>query len=417
MESFVTSPRTNLLSLPDELLRDIFNDVYTNWKDVEASSWRSLLPPTVPLCRRLSGVQREALYKNVKIEATFCLRQFNKFFETILAQPQLATFVTSFSFEVWKSATPDYSKQLKVTDESLRLCFRQFRNLETLGFLHDAVSEFPQLLSLFSPSILSPKCTSIDLSLYHSAVGSLDTLPLNLETLKVTFLGGSADPFPLTKASTISLLTLDTLSHLTLARPEIDIDSSAFLDLIIQQIPVASNVTTLSIFTPLSDRRRSSWFQQPSVPAHESHISKFPNLKTLTLGGGTISNSQTFVDDLRKLPLETLVLEKGETIPLEYLVALVSSSTRHLTLRTLTISFLLNNGKMGTRISTVALPFDQVHLDTDDVEDDLMTDDFDFPTWPQDCKPAALIALQDNGKQNGIRVDGEVFEAIKIQAA
>jgi hypothetical protein len=146
-------------------------------------------------------------------------------------------------------------------------------------------------------------------------------------------------------------------------------------------------------------------------------LGRFPDLKKLTLGGGTSTYSQSFVDALHKLPLQTLVLKVGELVSLASLTALVSSSTKHLTLLTLTLNFLEWSGKIGTRIAQVDLPFDTVDLETEYVTDDLMTDDWQFPVFPPGFSVEGLLALRQGGQVNGVEADGKVFEAIEVLEA
>jgi len=140
-------------------------------------------------------------------------------------------------------------------------------------------------------------------------------------------------------------------------------------------------------------------------------------LKTLRLGGATSSHSTSFFDEIHKLPLESLILERGEHIPLPSLVALVSSTTRHLTLRNLTLNFLDENGKIGTRVANVSFPFETVGFEFEDVEEDLMVDDWTHPQFPPGVSSKGLLALQETGRVNGVVVDGKAFEAIKIEQA
>jgi len=206
-----------LLELPDELLCEIFNDVYANWEGEEEIYFWSRRPrrPTVPFCRRLNSIQLEALYRKVEIRARWNFDSSNKFFETIKTSHQLANLISSFSLSVTDTKLND---QPRVTFESIRNCFRLFRNLESLSFTDNAVKKLPELLTVLPPSILSPKCTSISLNIHPGFSTALHALPSQLQTLAVSFLkivSGQS----LLRDSTSPLPALPDISRLTLCHP------------------------------------------------------------------------------------------------------------------------------------------------------------------------------------------------------
>jgi hypothetical protein len=147
----------------------------------------------------------------------------------------------------------------------------------------------------------------------------------------------------------------------------------------------------------------------------------FPNVKKLILGGG-VSNwaAAPFLERLRNLPLDTLVLEKGESISNESLTALVSGPTKHLTLRSLIVKdFVIDPGRIGTRVSTV--DFDAVFRNNDpetaDIVQDVFPDDWEFPTYSRDYEIEKLAALFETAIKNGVTMNWEISEALKVHRA
>ncbi|GAA5962968.1 hypothetical protein JCM3765_006733 [Sporobolomyces pararoseus] len=431
--------QTGLLDLPAELLYQIWEDVYINWKEVEANSWESRLPPTVPLCKTLTTIQVHSLYLNVDLSSYYSLRSLNNFFKTILARPQLAIFVSTFTFTVGKGysgSTKDRSNELVVTIESIKSCFRLFSNLKALNLLDEATLALPSLLSLLTSDTLPPQCTSIRFGVPAGYDNTLLTLPVAVKTLETTFIGESFSGR--NDLESLELPPLSTLSTLTISRPEAN--QQAYRQLLsrspnlrsfglhdvaprwnsnpqsLDAVPVVEKITRLSI-TSTERRERTGRRNYDNQFNVDSYISKFPNLKHLTLGAGTSPHLATFFEELRKLPLESLTFAKGEYVPLAPLVALVSSSTQHLTLRTLTLSFLEKIGKMGTRIADVDIVFEEADVDSESVEDDYMTDDWTMPSFPPNITIPGLLSLQQVGAQSGVVVDGKVFEAIEIEKA
>ena len=391
------------------------------------------------MCKTLTTIQLQAVYRQVSLGRYRSLRSFNKFFETIIARPELANFVSNFTFKVepgYSKPTENLSNELTVTPESIRSCFRLFRNLEALNLDGEAILALPSLLTLLTSDSLPPKCTSIRVGIPAKDDTTLLTLPSSLQTLEITFLGGISawlrnDP------ERLDLPPLPALSSLTISRP--DARQQAYRQLVsrcsnlrsfelrdlapqwnrnpasLEVVPEVDNITSLTITAKARERTgRRNFLHQFNV---DSYLSKFSNVKHLTLGAGTSPHLVSFFNELRKLPLESLTFAAGEYVPLPPLVDLVSSSTRHLTLRTLTLSFLEENGKMGTRIAEVDVVFEEADVDSESVEEDYMTDNWTMPSFPPGLTVAALLTLQQVGAQNGVVVDGKVFEAIEIEQA
>jgi len=109
----------------------------------------------------------------------------------------------------------------------------------------------------------------------------------------------------------------------------------------------------------------------------------FVNLKKITLGGNAISYSTLFFDTLRSLPLQQIIFEKGELVPLPSLIAFVSSPIQQPTLRRLVLNLLERSGKIGTRVAQMDLDhtFSQLDSDTEDSEEVVIATDGDYQSF------------------------------------
>ncbi|GAA5850571.1 hypothetical protein JCM5353_006805 [Sporobolomyces roseus] len=154
-------------------------------------------------------------------------------------------------------------------------------------------------------------------------------------------------------------------------------NGGGFVSSILSKISSPTRIETLAMTTG-----QNPWYRvQHGRSITDVRVSSFTNLKQLTLGGGSSSGSDTFLNVLRGLPVEGLCLEVGETFALPSLITLVSPPNQHPTLRRLVLNLLEGEGEIGTRVAGVDFErsFSRVDPDTEDVEDDAMTDDWTLP--------------------------------------
>jgi len=192
-------------------------------------------------------------------------------------------------------------------------------------------------------------------------------------------------------------------------------NGGSLVSLILSQISAPTRIKTLSITT-----KQSQWdLQRQGRPVTQTRISVFTNLKSLSLGGGCSPGTEAFLVALRGLPIEELSLEVGELFSLSSLIGFVSPPNQHPTLNRLVLNLIEEKGEIGTRVAEVDFEqaFSQIDPDTDDVEDDAMTDNWTLPKFPPGFSIKQAVKLRNKGSENGVEVIGTVYEGITIQQA
>lgn len=181
---------------------------------------------------------------------------------------------------------------------------------------------------------------------------------------------------------------------------------------IVQAIPNPSPLTSLSLV--------SSRLYPTSRPPDISVVplSRLPNLKHLTLGGGG-DHSQTLLEVLHHPSIEELTIEPYDPLPSVTLLLLVSSSTKNRSLRSIDINS--EPAWEGTRIADLNIEED--YEDNADFAADLESaeeivfQDWKFGEVPDGLSENDLIELRETGFENGITVHGAAYEALEIQVA
>ncbi|GAA5949832.1 hypothetical protein JCM3765_007709 [Sporobolomyces pararoseus] len=427
MDNSLTSRPPGLLKLPAELLYQVFDDVYMNWSEVEPTSRKSERPLTSPLSRALVGYQRQGLYRSVTVTKGTAMVQF---FKAILSQPQLAIHTTSLAIKI--SSMRLRSTLEVLSPEVLKKCFSSFQNLRHLSLRDHTTILFPALLSILTSDTLSPKCLSVSLSLPYPPQDVLLSLPLKLERCILEMVQWQI-PGAVEKEDQVSRPPFSNLSSLTLSRirtyHQSDKTWSDFLarcpalhhltlhemncdgirELGIVGSPVLGSITKLSLLGGAHRNGQGIDFA--------SFLPRFSNLRELTLAVNLCHNLyDPFFDAVRKLPLETLIFGTFEDPPLACLQALVSPPSQHLTLRTLTLNGVDRVGTVGTRISSLELPF-HINDEPGSLLEDFFPEDWDVPTIPLDYSVEGLKALQLAGEKNEVSIDGRVFRASEVRAA
>ncbi|GAA5985869.1 hypothetical protein JCM5350_006843 [Sporobolomyces pararoseus] len=293
-----------------------------------------------------------------------------------------------------------------------------------------ALQVVPQLSSLFSADSLSSSLTSIRFTTFPEwSLYRLKSLPVNVRSLDFAFNHDHSafvvhGPPQATKSLSRSL---SNLLDLSLRRPGdlfsivthiishcnnlaslnlLEVDSQPHLDAFCNALPSPSCITRLTISAI-----------QDSALNVDALLGKFPNLNELTLGRTTSTYSAVFFEALCQLPLTSLVLEKCEPVPLASLRTLVSSSTRHSTLRNLLLNFFGHEAKVGKRAADVKIPSLFRKFSKADVSVFLLSLGCRRSTFPEGFSIDDFLDLQRVGKENGVVVDGAVFKAIRVEQA
>ncbi|GAA5949887.1 hypothetical protein JCM3765_007724 [Sporobolomyces pararoseus] len=434
MDSVLTSRPSGLFKLPGELLYQIFDDVYINWSQAEPSLIGSERPPTSPLCRALVPFQRQGLYRNAFVN----VRQNSiRFFKSILAQPRLASLVTSLTLKIpVNSASQSSSRAVRnstgqVSAEEIQSCFSSFRNLEHLTLQDHTTIHFPSLLSILTSDTLSPKCTSIMLSIPCYNQDALASLPLNPKSFSLEVAEWQNSTI-VAKKDTVHRSPFSSLSDLTLTRfPRADYHNKARLDFLARcaslrrltlhgfnesqmvellYLPSRESLTQLSLLGGPAFG--------PTIPLDQV-LRYFPNLRQLTLAIN-YSNERYkdgFTDAVRRLSLEILIFAPPEQPPLSVLEALLSPPNQHPTLRKLQLDCVDRVGTIGTRLSTIPLRFSSIQSGMKVAINDLFPEDWDIPRFPPEYSIGQLKALQFVGSENGVQVAGKIFEALEFREA
>ncbi|GAA5949912.1 hypothetical protein JCM3765_007735 [Sporobolomyces pararoseus] len=439
MDNSLTSRPPGLLKLPAELLYQVFDDVYTNWSEVEPTSRKSSRPPTSPLSRALVDYQRQGLYRNVTIKAR---KSSIRFFKSILLQPHLATLVTSLTLRIPETSGRSNSNGTEVSPDEIETCISSCINLEALNLREYTTVHFPSLLSVLTSDTLSPKCTSISLSLPRQQQDALACLPLNITKCSFDVVGWQTVAIG-AKEDTVARPPFSSLSSLTLSDlAAYDNGSSLWTEFIAR----CTNLRRLTFVEFDQDRaleigilhasRIQSITELYFVGTFHyrvdlvSILPRFSNLRQLYMAiEVSWDYSDPFFDALRRLPLEILTFGGASStsrssawyspfVPsLPLLEALVSPTNQHLTLRTLKLNCVDVIGTIGTRVSTIDLRFHSIDPETDTPVEDLFPDDWDVPNLPCDYSIEGLKALRLAGEKNGVRVEGRVFKLAKVREA
>jgi len=372
--------------------------VYSNWQEGRKGC-RSPKTLSKPLSKSLLEIQRQGLYRHIDIRVYSNLSKLDRFFQTILSAPKLGTFVNSFVFDIDGQDAGHVSTSRLISQASIVHAFRCFTNLITLRLTRAATMIVPGLAPILHSSIISPRCTQISLQLAPQEQHRLMYLPRSVQTLHVTFAtlrlfgsfrqtGSPHRPFSQLSSLTISQAasTSRGCEDLVALCPNLvaihltDVGLPGFDNFILRSIPSPSRIETLSI---LRQPRRVDYYGPLGRILNSMQLRTFVNLKKITLGGNAISYSTLFFDTLRSLPLQQIIFEKGELVPLPSLIAFVSSPIQQPTLRRLVLNLLERSGKIGTRVAQMDLDhtFSQLDSDTEDSEEVVIATDGDYQSF------------------------------------
>lgn len=164
----------------------------------------------------------------------------------------------------------------------------------------------------------------------------------------------------------------------------------------------------------------SSLLPKPSTPAQSDRPPVpyvFSQIEQVLLKSETSEISSPLLDILPRFPIKDLILEIKNVVPISSLLSLVSECS---TLRHLVLHYYGYPGSIGTRVSTVEFNsvFPSIDPDTEDIMQDAMPDDWQYPHLPPNWPVDDLLLLREKAVEAGIELSAEgLYGAIEVQQA
>ncbi|GAA5849236.1 hypothetical protein JCM5353_000536 [Sporobolomyces roseus] len=112
--SIARSPRIDYLSqLPNELLHQIYDKNYRDWKwDQKKPEWSNPKTLIAPISKRLLDVQRHQLYKSIVLESPQSLYRLSRLVQTVRERPALGSLVHFLRISVSSKEASDPKEQM-----------------------------------------------------------------------------------------------------------------------------------------------------------------------------------------------------------------------------------------------------------------------------------------------------------------
>jgi len=374
--------------LPNELLYHIFDDVYKNWSDVK--KFKSPLALIAPLSKRLLDIQRSGLYRDITVRRLGGTHSFMSLVRTVMKQRQLAPLIVSLRFDVSDSDSSPISKarrEEESSSEEIRDFFDRLVNLRRV-ILAGSIS----------------RTDSTDLTIYASSQAVLSVLAAVVKRPNVKSVSDNQRGYS---------------RHSDPARPGLS------------RLPLVDRSTTVSQLFIQS--RSDYWFWKPSAHVtftfddtqslDSSPSSKrisahlFSQLKAVTFTDATSEIAAPLLEALHLPSLEEINLEIHSTFPVSSLLTLVAPSTA---LRSIKLTYTGEVGHIGTRVSTVDFDaaFQGIDLNTEDIAQDAMPDDWTYPQFPSNCPVEDLLLLRKKAQEIGVELRADrLYEAAQVQLA
>ncbi|GAA5849241.1 hypothetical protein JCM5353_000539 [Sporobolomyces roseus] len=423
MDPPTSTPRIDHLShLPNELLHQIVNEVY--WKRKEgAEEGINLKKLTGPLSKRLLDFQRGGLYRNVEVRRWTGPRSFAVLVETVTKHPRIGSLVESLRFDIVEEISHDSRDDtIELTGPAIRAFFKLLPNLRGLT-LAGSLSKAGTVLKIYSNSstalhVLSlllddPNVVSISNeftvqpnSEFEKFLSKLGPSELDKnQSSKVTDLcifprdlvyQAFGDHTSFIPHNFVTIHFCEPTSHL-LDRTPLPLPSS--------HQPPSPSSSSLSQLSPGADQSRAVVRQL------------FSQLEGVILEGETSEISTPLLDVLPRFPIDDLALRIRNVVPILPLLNIVSKCPA---ISHLTLDYLGHPGSIGTRVSTINFDkiFPTIDLDTEDLTQDAMPDDWRYPHLPASWPIDDLLCLREKAVEAGIELDAEnLFNAIEVQQA
>lgn len=364
---------------------------------------------TGPLSKRLLDFQRGGLYRNVEVRRWTGPQSFGVLVETVTKQPQIGSLVESLRFDIVQeiSHVPRHD-HIKLTGPTTRAFFELLPNLRRLT-LAGGVSNDGTVLQVYSTS--STALHVVSLLLDHPKVVSLSN---NLrvkpgsswERFRSKVDSHWQQPLALDKMHSSKITNLCIFPR--------DTKYEAFGD---QPDEFPSNFVTIHFYEPTPHLLPSSPSPKLSTSSHPFGRQLFSQLQTVTLRDETSEISSPLLEVLHRFPVKNLTLQIMNVVPIFPLLNIVSQCPAF---SCLTLNYYGYPGSIGTRVSTINFDkiFPTIDLDTEDLTQDAMPDDWRYPHLPSSWPIDDLLCLREKAVEAGIELDAEnLFNAIEVQQA
>lgn len=392
-------------------------------------------PLFVPLSKYLLPCQQKPLFYHIVLDS---YEDLEMLCDMTQKRSALATYIDHLHINIDPTFVPGQEVPTEVDDplvpspDQLQALYQSLTNVTTLSLfgsyrlatsiltqelVHDCfpkisklslTSNFPQFEDPFDPA--------------HYTV--LPTLP-KLKTFLLTVFCAPHTVRPNPQITTPAVPFSSHLENLRLCGPLMSSASSA--KLLIESSPTITSLTLIDTFgksqvTELLDglQHRDNLLEltlnrspdHGPIPTSSlvEALSRCPNLRSLTLGGSCSSLSPSLYSALLDLPLRSLTFSYEAQVSLDQLERLVTGSTRHSTLRSITLDHIV--GKIGTTIEEFGQPYAGPHGTGWDVYPDWI-----LPEWTEDFTRKGLIEFLKIAEFEGVHVEGFALEAIRVEMA
>lgn len=392
--------------MPNELLTQIFEDVYTNWLK-GLRDWSRYKPLTRPLSKRLVNFQRQQLYRDIKIRRWTGAGSFATVVNSVFRNPQIGPFVISLRFEIstspWSMPTDDGTES-ELSTTNVNTFFGQLTNLRHLTL---AGRKNASGLTAFVDSRLTFLVFSFVLA--RGDIDSVQEVWHNGKGLAVP--NPQPDTTPPTKLSQIYIQTHDTDHNFYGDRRGVHLVGLVKFGICSLSHSISTSPIASSLLSTLPAPAQGTP-TKPSPPLNR-------NLEAVEFRDYTFGTVRPLLPLLLQFPIETFTLRIHHdnfafSSPFLNIASTVDG------IRKIKLEYTGERGEIGTRVSTVDFDgaFRGIDLDTEDVAEDAMPDDWTYSNLSTSFPVDELINLRDQAIEAEIEIDGgNLYHAIEVQQA
>jgi hypothetical protein len=401
---------SSLLSLPNELLEDIFDQAYDEQK------------PTEPLCKALLPLHLSLLYRRIDFSGVRAAQRLLSLRQSLETSPRLRKEVKELSID--DTSTSGSTVEMPACQFSAFLAqLPQLRRLSLLWcddqYLEAVLDRSdPVALPRLEHLELAPSTESFlnemndwndeDPFAQLSSFPSLSSLCLDLHTLSKDFLAHSAGPlsdithlelvdeFFFERAALPLMVSFPCLTHLTLVE-----DWGGYPDFtdFLRNAPTSLESIVLRTIIPDIDYRI---FRELLL---DDILQRFKQLEHLELCAYSFSPT-LLLSYLQSLPtLSSLTFGLAAPVSDDLLLAIVKSPTHLPHLKLLTLDYVENK-----RGSTCEEKGGKLSKEADRTEGHVYPG-WEAPKWSNESSAEGLVAVLSAAKTSGIKVEGGAIGA------
>ncbi|GAA5859065.1 hypothetical protein JCM5353_004597 [Sporobolomyces roseus] len=407
-----------LSQLPNELLNQIFEDVYANWNQgVEAGiKLRKLIKP---ISKRFLEFQRRGLYRNVTIRTWTGPGSPTSLVNAVVEQPSLGSLIVSLHFDISPDRTStslhQHCTEAELPSDRIVSFFHSLvglRRLTLAGCFHQENSAVLTIYANHRIVLLALACMMENVNVTSVREEWTDNTGSGYGATAGAYSPPSvpAPPgnLPSTRISQLFVRPRDAWAGSYRWRPGVHRNGFVTFDL----RPRESS--------PLPSTAASD--SSPSPPALQQSISSvsplFSSLTSVTFNEYTSKISSPLLNLFHRFPVKSLVLNAQYALPLSHLINLVTKSTH---IDRIDLQFDGRRvGRIGTRVSTVDFDsaFRGIDLETEDIAQDAMPDDWLYPQLPPNFSIVDFLRFRKQVDEAGIDlVEHGLIQAIEVQQA